>query len=38
MRDNLFDKKIDIADFRFDKEVVKVLMTWSEGQSQDMIQ
>ena len=24
MRDNLFDKKIDIADFRFDKEVVKV--------------
>ena len=24
MRDNLFDKKIDIADFRFDKKVVKV--------------
>lgn len=24
MRDNLFDKKIDIADFRFDKEVVEV--------------
>ena len=37
MRDNLFNANIDIADFRFDKEVVEVLMIWSGGQFPAMI-